>query len=483
MSKLPNGIPPGNALLQMAIDNNLSEVFFLDAWPIQGPIMITLGNRTADQFVMEKSMPKSPLNVEFIECVGGQHNLVVDDGPRWKTWRAAFNPGFSNSHLMTLVPDIVESVSVFRGILDKFANQDKLFRLEKHVTRLTIDIIGRVVMDYNFNSQIKEHYVVSAFESSCRWMKLGLQYRPSELWDIRRPYIFWRNTRIMNKFIDAELNKRWQTRNERSKSKYVVDLALETYLKDKGQSVKDQGELDPDFRRDAVDQVKICLFAGHETSASTISYCFYYMSRNAEVGEKVLQELDVVFGGGADIGQRIKDEPTLVNKLEYMMAVIKEVLRMHAPANTVRRGAKGFFVTDPKTGEKYDTDGMDLLALASGTHMNPAWGDPFTFRPERFLNGEAVEGAWVPFSKAPRSCIGQELATIEIRIVLAMTFSQFAFKPCYNELEKLKGDGSGYPSNTSAMQEMWGTEAYQMGIMARPREGMPLRVSKREERK
>lgn len=99
------------------------------------------------------------------------------------------------------------------------------------------------------------------------------------------------------------------------------------------------------------------------------------------------------------------------------------------------------------------------------------------------MNGEAVEGAWVPFSKAPRSCIGQELATIEIRIVLAMTFSQFAFKPCYNELEKLKGDGSGYPSDTSAMQEMWGTEAYQMGIMAKPREGMPLRVSKREERK
>lgn len=145
----------------------------------------------------------------------------------------------------------------------------------------------------------------------------------------------------MNKFIDAELNKRWQTRNERSKSKYVVDLALETYLKDKGQSVKDRGELDPDFRRDAVDQVKIFLFAGHETSASTISYCFYYMSRNAEVGEKVLKELDVVFGRGADIGQRIKDEPTLVNKLEYMMAVIKEVLRMHAPANTVRHGAKG----------------------------------------------------------------------------------------------------------------------------------------------
>ncbi|KAF2224095.1 cytochrome P450 [Elsinoe ampelina] len=479
LKKFPRDVPPTSAMVQLGIDHSLSEFFFMDLWPFGNLSLVTMGPRGAEQFTSVSSQPKAPVVVDYIECVGGRHNLVVDDGPRWKTWRAAFNPGFSNAHLMTLVPEIVQSTEVFKGLMGRNADEGRLFRMEKYATRLTIDVIGKVVMDFDFNSQIKDHKVVTAFESTMRWAKLGAQIRPSELIDIRRPYVYWRNTRIMNTFVDNALVERWRTRKERTKSKYLIDLALETYLKDKGKSIKDTDQLDPDFRRDAIDQVKIFLFAGHETSASTISYCIYHIAQDADVRQKVRSEIEHVFGKGVDVAQRIKDEPVLLNKLEYMSVVIKEVLRLHAPANSVRVGSPGFFVTHQDTGEKYDVSGMDLIASVMGNHMHKSWGDPFTFRPSRWLDGTAVDGAFVAFGKLPRNCIGQELATIEIRIVLAMLLSEFDFTVHYDELEKLKGDGSGYKSDTTGIQEMWGEVAYQQGMMAKPREGMPLRVKRR----
>ena len=66
---------------------------------------------------------------------------------------------------------------------------------------------------------------------------------------------------------------------------------------------------------------------------------------------------------------------------------------------------------------------------------------------------------------------------IEMKVILAMTLRSFDFKAAFNELDKLKNDGSGYPSDTSGIQEQFGDEAYQIQLgAAKPREGMPCRI-------
>ena len=106
------------------------------------------------------------------------------------------------------------------------------------------------------------------------------------------------------------------------------------------------------------------------------------------------------------------------------------------------------------------------------------WGDPHVFRPERYLPpNEYNKDAWIPFSKGVRNCIGQELAIIETKVILAMTLRQFEFSAAFDELGKLKGDGSGYPSDTSGVQQQYGEDGYQvMQGAAKPREGMPCRI-------
>lgn len=68
------------------------------------------------------------------------------EGQAWKKWRSVFNLGFSNSHLMGLVPDIITETSVFIRILEEYAIKDKIMRMKDHTDNLTIDVVGKVVL-------------------------------------------------------------------------------------------------------------------------------------------------------------------------------------------------------------------------------------------------------------------------------------------------------------------------------------------------
>lgn len=112
------------------------------------------------------------------------------------------------------------------------------------------------------------------------------------------------------------------------------------------------------------------------------------------------------------------------------------------------------------------------------------WGpDVDSFRPSRFLGSEATKmhpHAWRPFEKGPRNCIGQELALIEMKVILAMTVREFDVRSAYDELDCLKDDGTLWTKDGSfrkGPQEVFGESMYQILLAAaKPREGMPARV-------
>lgn len=244
---------------------------------------------------------------------------------------------------MDLVPDIADKVSIFKDILEKHAKNNDLFRMEHFATRVTIDIIGKVVLDTNFNSQTGENELVSAFESQVRWIPIGGPTHLEELIDFRRPFVFWWNDRKMKRYLSRALEERFATRQDRGKSKYVIDLALETYMKEKGLSLKGAQTLDAEFKAAAIDQVRVFIFAGHDTSSSVICYCYYHLSKDQKALAAIRKELNEVFGEDLDkVADKIKQDPILLNKLDYTNAVIREVLRMHPPASAIRQGSKEY---------------------------------------------------------------------------------------------------------------------------------------------
>jgi len=135
----------------------------------------------------------------------------------------------------------------------------------------------------------------------------------------------------------------------------------------------------------------------------------------------------------------------------------------------------------PETGEALPTEGHMLWAVNVGLGRSAAyWSDANAFNPDRFLKNDWNKDAWVPFSKGIRNCIGQELAIIESKVILAMTLRSFDVDTRMDEVEKLRGDGSGYRGDVDGVQKQFGEEMYQIQMgTAKPREGMPCRVRTR----
>lgn len=239
---------------------NLPDVFYTDPWPFGPPTMMIFNTEVMADIAIKQNMQKHPLIDDFVQHVGGPGNLVSAEGQEWKKWRSAFNPGFSAAHLMTLVPLLVDECSIYRDILTKRAEKNELFRLEQATTRLTADIIGRVVLDVAFKTQTGPNVLIDCLLNQIRWIPIGAQFNPWELVDIRRPVMLKYNTWKMNQYIGKQLDERFATKENRGKTKHVVDLALEAYLKEvKGAtgSTENVKGLDPEFKTAAINNMKI----------------------------------------------------------------------------------------------------------------------------------------------------------------------------------------------------------------------------------
>lgn len=110
------------------------------------PTLVVASPATLSQITQEHVLPKFPAIRDFLGPLTSGVDLVSMDGQQWKTWRSVFNPGFSASNLMTLVPGIVEDAEVFCGVLKKRAARGKVFEMKTMTDNLAMDVIGRVVL-------------------------------------------------------------------------------------------------------------------------------------------------------------------------------------------------------------------------------------------------------------------------------------------------------------------------------------------------
>ncbi|CAO2657275.1 Nn.00g034010.m01.CDS01 [Neocucurbitaria sp. VM-36] len=491
--KLPQRAHPHLLMASIMREYDLPSIFYLDTRPIAGALVMIVADPEAAREISESGLPKHPTLVEAVEPVAGKRNILTTEGALWKKWRSVFNPGFSIQQVVSQVPVIVECAEAFINILDGHASADRVFRLEEETTKVTIDVIGRVVCDHDFKTLTTDNEFMTTMRKTLSWMPDMQSVNP---WHRRHPLrpVMWKYYKWkMDKYIGNILDERFAIRDaslpKKARKKTGIDLALEEYFKETGQDVDFQNvTMDAEFRRFAIDNLLILLFAGHDTTASTLCYCYHLLRKNPGVLAKLRQELDNVFGTGSGAAQQLKDNPYLINKCEYTLAVIKEALRLWPAASGVREGSKAYFVKDPVSGEMLPTEGcvvwtVNICMMRSAKLWGP---DVDEFKPERFLpeNAERVPPhAWRPFEKGPRNCIGQELALIEMKVLLALTVREFDIRAAYDELATLSKDGTLWAQDSSfrnGPQEVFGEEMYQILLVAaKPREGMPARVTRR----
>lgn len=316
-----------------------------------------------------------------------------------------------------------------------------------------------------------------------------------------RIYRRWRNSRIMTAYIDNVLEERFAHQAKESarittkqpRKRAIIDLALESYRSQLQSSDAKSEGLDPDFKKHAITQIRIFIFAGHDTTSSAICYAIYLLQKHPEALARIRAEHDEVLGSPDSTADTIKADPHIVNKLHYTTAVIKEALRLFPAGSGLRKPDEtnsNFIIRDPKSGETLPTvPEMLLWVVHWGMHRDSSiWGpDAAEFNPSRFMPENAAslpEAGYRPFEKGIRNCIGQDLAMLEARIVLALVARRFDFTTAFDALEVLARDGSKYAENPKwrqGKQDLDGEVAYPVLIgSSKPREGMPMWVRERE---
>lgn len=482
MSKLPSDIH-GHVLphqIKLAMPN-LGPVFYLDIWPYGPPILVTTSATAASQFTQAHSLPKFAKLRKYMYPMTGGNDLVTMEGKEWKMWRNIFNPGFSAGHLMTFVPEIMKDTLTFCEILRDLAEREDIFLMDKVTMSLSLDIIGRVLLNTQLNAQRDENTFTTALRNQIRWLSFGNEANLFERYHPLRPLMQWWNARRMVQYVSRELDTRFQKSLEKNlmmnkgRSKTIIDLALENYLapETSGRSVNG---MDATFKNFATCQIRTFIFAGHDSTSSTLCYAFHLISAHLPVRRLLIAEHHRILG--PDYKQaaiRITKEPHLLNQLSYTLAVIKETLRLYPPASSTRSGEPGFFIHG-HDGLQYPTDGFLVWSNTLAIHRDPSyWPEPNSFLPERWLVEKddrlyPVKGAWRAFEFGPRNCIGQELAMLELKMVLAMTTREFEIKSMYEEWDSLK-PGRG-PKTVN------GDRAYQiLSGSAHPNDRLPCRVS------
>jgi cytochrome P450 len=166
--------------------------------------------------------------------------------------------------------------------------------------------------------------------------------------------------------------------------------------------------------REVRDQLMTLMFAGHDTSTSTLTFMMHELARHPEVVARLREEQDRVLGG----------EPPTVDQLErempYLEMVLDEVLRLYPPAWIGPRRA----VREFEFGGYTVPRGAYLNYCSWASHRIPeVFPDPEAFIPERFTRERKAalpRGAYVPFGGGSRICIGKRFGQTEVKLVATM---------------------------------------------------------------
>jgi cytochrome P450 len=166
--------------------------------------------------------------------------------------------------------------------------------------------------------------------------------------------------------------------------------------------------------REIRDQVMTLMFAGHDTSTSTVTFALWELAHHPEALERLTEEQDRVLGGAPPTVDQMERE------LPYLDMVVDEVLRLYPPAWIGPRRA----VRDFEFGGYAVPRGAYVNYVSWASHRLPeVFPEPEAFVPERFareLKAELPRGAYVPFGGGKRVCIGKRFGLIEVKLVTTM---------------------------------------------------------------
>jgi cytochrome P450 len=325
--------------------------------------------------------------------------LLLNEGDAWKRQRLMSQPAFKPDYIASQVGWMAELSARFFDEWRAEANGHGIRDVDRDFLRLSQLLAGYYLMGPGFAS-IAERFCDAAVRVKDGWPK-----PPRNAWRVlmRRP-TGWTHE------LDAAIREIDTCIYEYLAARRALDFADSGLVSMLAAASREQGIDYGD--RCLRDQILTVFFAGHETSATSLSWIHYLLSQHPEMRAKLRGEVDRVLG---------KRLPTMsdLDELRYTEQVINETLRLYSPIHSISRVA----LEDDTLGGYTVPAGATIYVSLYATHRLPElWPNPERFDPERFTPDKIAERprfAFIPFAAGHRNCIGGSAAIVELKLAVA----------------------------------------------------------------
>ncbi len=325
----------------------------------------------------------------------GDGLLTIDDDYHDRA-RAIMMPAFHRRQLTASVEAMVVEAEAAIGAL----RPDTVVDIYDWMRNLAMRIAMRALLGLDPDEAGKGAVAAEHFERALGFY--GIDY-PLRL--LRGPGSPWRkllaSRQVLDEIVFGEIERRRAVPDDERQD--ILSLLLGA-----------RGEAGEAFTdREVRDQVMTLMFAGHDTSTSTLTFMMHELARHPDATERLCEEQDRVLGG----------EPPSVDALEempYLDMVLDEVLRLYPPAWIGPRRA----VREFEFGGYTVPRGAYVNYCSWASHRIPeVFPEPEAFIPERFTRERKAalpRGAYVPFGGGQRICIGKRFGQTEVKLVATM---------------------------------------------------------------
>lgn len=325
--------------------------------------------------------------------------LLTSEGQLWRKQRKVIQPAFQSRRIAAQASAIAQEGA---ALVDRLRVRGRRGPVDipTEMTTLTLGVLGHTLLDADLSRfasiggdfaavQDQAMFELETLSAVPTWIPLPKQLR------------FRAARRRLQRIVD-------QLVSERAGRSAGRDDVLSRLI------LSAADESDPRVGRQRLrDELVTLLLAGHETTASTLSWSLFLVDRHPEVREKLRAEALEVLGDGLPTADDL-------GRLRYTAQVIEEVMRLYPPVWLLPRKS----LAEDRVGDYHVPAGADVVISPFTLHRHPSfWHDPDRFDPDRFASagsGGRPRYAYIPFGAGPRFCVGNHLGLMEAVFVLAM---------------------------------------------------------------
>lgn len=371
----------------------------------KSPPFVYVGNPEAVKqiFTADPAQFESGRGNGVLRYMLGDNSLIMLDGERHERQRRLLMPPFHGDRLRTYSQLIC---NITQELTDQWT-MGKPFVVRPFMQEITLRVILRAVFGLDEGERFQQLRRLLNFMLDALGTPLSstLLFFPSLRQDWGRFSPWGRFLRIKQQVRQLLYDEIRERREQGDFSRTDILTLLLSARDEAGQPMTDE---------ELHDELMTLLVAGHETTASALTWAFYWIHHLPEVHDKLMADLETL-GEEAD--------PMEMARLPYLSAICSETLRIYpiAPSTFIR------ILKSPMEIGGYQFEaGTALMPSIYLIHQREdIYPEPKRFKPERFLERQYSPYEYLPFGGSNRRCIGAALAQLEMKLVLATIVSRF----------------------------------------------------------